>query len=355
MRRVVVAAWVGSTNLGDELVFAGLCRKLAARGAAVCAVSVDPAATRAAHGVAAVDHRDVGGVLAVVGEADAVVLGGGGLLQDETSPLNVPYHLSRVWGAVLRRTPFAAIGVGAGRLSTRTGRALVGVTLRRAAAVTVRDRDSRDLLRDLRVPGVRVAADLAVGLDGPTTPAADRLVVCLRPWRAARARLPARLRGDQTPQPVVDALARALDQTAADTGLAVHFVALQADRDGPFHERVGAAMRTPWSVAEPGLGSVLAEVATGQVVVALRFHGGVAAALAGRPCVLVGYAPKVDALAADLGDGATCLAWSPDALARMPEAVRAVRPHAGAAAAGLAALRARDRVNDEALDVLLGP
>src|SRR5688572_2849834 len=123
--RVLVAAWVGSTNLGDELIFAALVRKLRARGVDVTAVSVDPAATTAAHGVAAVAHSDLNGLWRALSECDAVVFGGGGLLQDETSPFNLPYHLSRLWLARLRSRRAVAVGVGAGRLDTAVGRRLV--------------------------------------------------------------------------------------------------------------------------------------------------------------------------------------------------------------------------------------
>lgn len=353
MARVLVAAWVGSTNLGDELVFAGLRAKLADRGAHVAAVSLDPAATAATHGVQAVDHRDVAGLVTAAGEADAVVFGGGGLLQDETSPLNLPYHLSRLWVARARRTPAAALGVGAGRLDTRLGRMLVRRSLRGLRAVTVRDAASAGVLSAAGVTGVRVAADLAVSVPSPAVHGRDRLVVCLRPWTGARGRLPAAARGDATPDEVVSAAADALDEAAGATGLAVHFVALQADRDDGLHRRVADRMRHPATTATPDLDGLLDEIAASRAVVAMRYHGGIAALLAARPCVLIGYAPKVDALAGELDEGARLLPWSAEAIAVLPKALEAVAGHEQAVATARDRLRERDQVNDAVLDDLL--
>lgn len=346
---------MGSTNLGDELVFAGLRAKLAARGATVAAVSVDPAGTAAAHGVQALDHRDLPGLVNAVGEADAVVFGGGGLLQDETSVLNLPYHLSRLAVARRRRTPFAAVGVGAGRLDTRLGRALVRRGLRGAVGVTARDAASVRLLEAVGVDRVQLGADLAVGLPSPDVAGADRLVVCLRPWSAGRKRVPAGLRGDATPDALIDAAAHALDEAAATTGLGVHFVALQSDRDAALHRRVADRMRTPATTATPSMHGVLDEVARSRVVVAMRYHGGIAAVLGARPCVLIGYAPKVDALAGELGGGGALLDWSVSGLGDLPKAVDVVTGRDEAVAAARDRLRTSDRANDAVLDRLLDP
>lgn len=355
MTRVLVAAWVGSTNLGDELVFAGLRAKLTACGAAVAVISVDPTATAAAHGVQALDHRDLVGLVNAVGDADAVVLGGGGLLQDETSPLNLPYHLSRVAVARRRHTPFAAVGIGAGRLDTRLGRRLVHHGLRGAVGVTARDTPSVRLLETAGLFGVGLAADLAVGLPTPDAAPVDRLVVCLRPWSAGRKRLPAGLRGDTTPDAVVDAAARAVDEAAGTTGLPVHFVALQADRDDALHRRVADRMTATATTAAPGLDDVLTEIARSRMVVAMRYHGGIAAVLAARPCVLIGYAPKVDALAGELGDGGALLDWSAAGIGQIPKALEAVTGHEEPVAAARESLRRRDRANDALLGRLLDP
>lgn len=344
---------MGSTNLGDELVFAGLRTKLESRGVTVAAISVDPAGTCAAHGVQAVDHRDLAALVNTVGEADAVVFGGGGLLQDETSALNLPYHLSRLAVARRRRTPFAAVGVGAGRLDTRFGRALVRRGLRGAVGVTARDAASVRLLESVGVHSAELGADLAVGLPSPAVTAVDRLVVCLRPWSAGRKRLPAGLRGDVTPDGVIDTAARALDEAAGTTGLPVHFVALQSDRDDALHRRVADRMNTATTTATPGVHGVLEEIARSRVVVAMRYHGGIAAVLGSRPCVLIGYAPKVDALAGELGGGGALLDWSPSGIRGLAKAVEAVTGHDDAVSDARDRLRGRDRANDAVLDRLL--
>ena len=354
--RVIVAAWVGSTNLGDEMAFAGLHHLLSRRGAAVAAVSTDPPATRAVHGVGAVRHDRPIQLSTAIGRADAMVFGGGGIVQDVTSPLNLPYHLSRIMLARMHRTPYAAIGLGVGGLDTRPGHWQVRHALRDAVGITVRDTASRDLLAKVGVPNAGVSSDLAFALEPPAgDPAADgdRLVVCLRPWSAQRSRRPAAARGDVTLPAQVDALARALDEASKATGLTVRFVALQADRDGPFHRRVAARMSQPVEFSTPGLDGILQEFTCARAVVTMRYHGGVAATLAGRPVVLLSYALKVDALAAELGEGAHRLGWEPDELARIPTALEAVLGREPSVLAAREALRDRQRANATLLDELL--
>ena len=353
--RVLVAAWVGSTNLGDEMVFAATAARLAGRGVAVEAVTVDPDATRRDHpGVVAVPARDPRALDAAVRRADGVVFGGGGLLQDRTSALNLPYHLSRLALARLRRTPYVGHGLGVGPLETRPGRALARAAMVRARAVSVRDADSARLLAGTGVAGVRVTADPALGLPLPAVTAQDRLVVALRPWSAARGLLPASLRARRTtPEPWLARTAAALDAAARGSGLAVHLVALQADRDGPLHDAVAARMTAPVTTVRPGVHAVVDEVATGRVVVAMRYHAGVAALLAARPTVLVGYSLKVDSLAAELGAAGAHRPWDPAGLRGLDAAVAAVAGRDAEAAEARDRLRERERGNAAVLDALL--
>lgn len=349
-----MAGWIGSTNLGDELVFAGLRRRLAAAGARVAAISLDPAATRTAHGVGAVAHTDLPGLWRAVGTADALVLGGGGLLQDETSLANLPYHLSRPLLARLRATPWAAVGVGVGPLGSGLARRLAG-SLGRAVAVSVRDRPSAALLSSVGVAGVRLAADTALNLPAPAACPADRIVACLRPWgRTGRLPVTGGRLAASTPDWFTVGAAAALDAASTTTGLEVRLVALDGDRDARLHTEVAGMMRAPVSCAAPDRDGLLEEVAASRVVVGMRYHAGIAAALAGRPCVLLAYSPKVGALAADLGGGARWRTWSPQGVAGLPTAVRKMVDRDGDMAEAATRLRQREEVNGRVVERLLG-
>lgn len=354
MANVLVAGWIGSTNLGDELAFAGLRQLLADRDVRVAAISTAPAATRRVHGVGAVDHTDVTGLVQAIRRADAMVFGGGGIVQDVTSPLNLPYHLSRVVTARTVRTPFAGVGLGIGGVGTTIGRFQVRHALRGAVAITVRDEASRDLLARIGAPDADVASDLAFALPPPEGGTDDGpLVVSLRPWTTSRSLRPAASRGDTTEASYVRALGRALDRAAQDLDVPVRFVALQHDRDDAFHRRVAATMRAPVTFAVPGLHELLEAFADARAVVSMRYHGGVAAVLAGRPVVLVSYADKVDALAAELGDDTVRLGWDAQEIDELPRALRRVADRGAGIVAVRERLRGRQGANIAALAALL--
>ena len=349
---LLVAAWIGSTNLGDELVFEGLRRKLQARGVAPVAISVDAGQTTRDHGVAAIGSNPVV-IRRSARRVSGLVIGGGGFIQDKTSHLNMPYHLARVEAARARGLPVAGIGLGVGPVETRLGGVLARRILRGAVGVSVRDDDSAALLRRLGIQSAVVAADLAFALPLPEVETSDVLVAALRPWTDRRSMLPVGMRPAPAPAWFLDGMAAALDEAARRTGLAVRLVALQADRDGEVHRQVASRMRTAVSLVEPGVNDVVREVAEARVVVAMRYHAAVAAALGGRPAVLVGYSDKVLSLGRDLGAGAVTLRWAPGDVDRLGDGVEAVLGRGDAMVEARDALRRRERGNDEVLDRLL--
>lgn len=348
----LVAGWVGSTNLGDELLYRSLRDQLRERGADPVAISTDPAATAREHGTAAVGHLDVPGWWRTVGTDGRLVFGGGGLLQDESSRLNVPYHLARVAVARTRGTPAVAVGLGGGELHA-TSRALVRAALH-GVPIGARDAATVSQLRGLGLD-VRRTADLAFHLAAPAVEARDELVVSLRPrpiagsWRPAadawRAGLP--------DEAQTAAVAARIEAVAHAAGLDVRFVAFQADRDGVLHRRLADRMtRVTVTCVEPGLGEVLAEVARGRAVLAMRFHAAVAGLLAGRPVLAAAYSGKVAALAED-APGTVHVLAAP--LSQVPGGAldAALRGDGDRRAQELAALRRREAGNGALLDALL--
>ena len=353
-RRVLVGSWLGSTNLGDELLFRALRRRLEPYADRVTAISLDPDATRRVHGVDAVGHTDVPGLWTAGGDADAFVFGGGDLIQDITSAYNLPYHLARVGLARTRRLPIAGVGLGIPPLSRRWSAPLVRAVWPRSAPLAVRDQGSADAARSLGLDPV-VAADLVFGLDPPEVASEAAIVVCLRPWHGGGHRRAAGSWESGFDPRMLDALAAGLDDLAARTSLPIRFVAFQPDRDGPFHDAVADRMtKAQVSSIVPDLDVLLEVIGRSRLVVSSRYHGVVAGLLAARPVVALSYADKVTRLAADAPASVAALRHEPAAVGRLAgagERLLASRPDV---AADRDRLRRRESGNGEVLGRLLG-
>ena len=353
--QATVAGWIGSANLGDELVFSVLRGLLADRGIAVAAPSLNPAETAATHGIEAFGHLDPVALRRHLRSADAMVFGGGGLLQDETGIWNLPYHLHRIRAARRAGTPWAAVGLGAGGITTRLGRSQVRRALVGHTAIAVRDEASAGALTALGIDRVVRSADLVWLTDPPPqATSTGTLGVCLRAPQTARW-LPAATgpRGRLTDD-LAAAIAAAIDATATATGLTTRFIAFEADVDDPVHHQVADHMQTPAEALTPSLAEVLATVATTEAMVTMRYHAAIAAALAGTGVVTLDFSPKLGSLAADLGPAACHLSPSaPDGLTRLPEAVTAALTARSALPEAVGRLRQLSGRNVEVLDDLL--
>ena len=349
---VVVAGWIGSTNLGDELIASELTRRLTERGYVSVAPSLDPERTERQLGIEAIPHRSIGANRKAIRRADALLFGGGSLIQDMTSQLSLPYHLSRPWFAGKTQVPFAGIGLDAGPLRSRWGRRLTRMALRGARIVGVRNVESANLLRSIGVINVMETADLTFAHPIPVSSATERIVVCLRPPVFGGLRPVASRSHIQDPE-WIRAAALALDQLAESTGLGVHFVAMQIDRDRVVHQAVQAAMRAEATHADPTLETVYETIGSARLVVAMRYHGGIGAVVGGRPAVMLGYSSKVDSLVRQVGEGFVGLGTDTDALASIPEAAATIMDRSDAVLEARARLRSIERLNEDILDRLL--
>lgn len=352
-RRILVSGWVGAANVGDELIFRSLAGKLHSRGVRVQVMSTDPQATRRLHGVEAVGWYDAPGVVRAIAQSDGVILGPGGLLQDETSIWNLPAHLHRIFIAKMARTPVLGLGLGVGPLDSRLGRQLVRVALG-STPITVRDEESAALAAEVGLGSVTVTADVAYGLPIPTVEPSDRIVASFRPFSGGGGIVPARrsdLRSLSTNEHVL-AAARALDELSLRTSLQVHLLSFEPERDARHHDLIAEAMTAPVTTAVATVDSVFKDVARSRLVVAMRYHAVVSAIMAARPTVVVAYSPKVRAVARLMGSAGLVVPNEPDAYNAIANGVELLdRDH------GLTAVREERRIaergNDEALERFL--
>ena len=352
-RRIAIAGWIGSDNLGDELILSHMSHALQARGATAIAISIDPPQTEVAHGIAAFRHRsplDTKSLVRDLAGVDGMVFGGGGLIQDETSPWNIPFHTSRIRAATRSDVPAVALGLGVGAVRGRAGRRMTRVALGSLAAIVVRDDASAANLSKRGLPGSLVGADPVLAAEVADRSPTDTIGVVLR--RPNRPELRTAAARPSVPDPaVVTRLATALDALAATTGLGLRMVAFQESRDAAIHRAVAERLKAPTELVVPHLASVIDEVGKSRLIITMRYHGAIAALLHHRPTVLLDYSPKMASLAAEAGGWAAVV--DPTDVSSIVSAAESAQQRVARSHEALAGLRSRLDVNGRVLDEFL--
>lgn len=308
MGRVVISGYYGFRNLGDEAVLYSMIQELKKLdpGIEVVVLSNDPERTARAYGVEAVNRwkwREVG---ATIRGSDLLISGGGSLLQDVTGIKSLFYYLGVIEMAYRCGCPVMFYAQGIGPLRTRLGRWLTVRAANRAAAITVRDGGSRrDLLSfGVKVP-VQLAADPVLALDpelvdrttgtrllrkaGLVVDGEEKLMgVSVRDWA-----------GDDAWQEVV---AGVCDEMVRQ-GWQVVFLPMQWPVDVDAARRVASLMREGGVVLEDEYGvlEMLSLIGNMNLLLGMRLHALIMAAVMGVPLVGIVYDPKVERFLRQLG------------------------------------------------------
>lgn len=294
--------YYGEHNLGDDALLEVLLAQLPDH----CQPTVtacDEAELQRRHGIVTVDRRRLGAVLGALNRCDALVFGGGSLLQDATSFASLLYYAVLVAAARLRRRPVLFWAQGLGPLRRRRSRLLVAALLRLVQGCSWRDAQSaalaqhlgwRPLRRQLASAGAGVGSDPVWSLEAQSwSGSGGPLVLCFRPT--------AQLQG-----PAWRPWLAALEQLAPERELLWLPFHRHQDRglldqlrsDGLLTSGLAARSR---ELAPDRPDDVLAVCGHSGLVLAMRLHGLILAAVSGAPVAALSYDPKVAAAARALG------------------------------------------------------
>jgi len=297
---VLLCGYYGEHNLGDDALLESLLGQLPA-GVSPLVTAFDQRAVEQRHGVATVQRRSLRAVLAAQRHCRALVLGGGSLLQDSTSFRSLLYYGALIVAARLQGQPVLLWAQGLGPLRRKGSRLLVRLLLPLATAISWRDAASARLARQLGCVAPH-GADAVWALEPlPWLGRGGPIVVC---WR---------------PTPLLDSrgwsvLLEALNQLAEQQDRQVLWLPFHGPQDEPLLpqlERMGVLppglqhrSRQLWA-AQPS--EAMAVFRSAGLVVAMRLHALILAALSGSPVAALSYDPKVQACALEFGCGCTDL------------------------------------------------
>lgn len=306
-----MSGYYGFNNAGDEAILGGIITAFRDIDPDVkfTVISGRVANTRKVHGVEAVSRGDVKAIWRAMDRADLLLSGGGSLLQDVTGVKSIVYYLGVVSLGKLHRLPVMFYAQGIGPVTGLVGRSLVPLVGNAVDQVTVRDVESAQTIKRLGVrrPEVRVTADAALVLPSPSRedgeavlerfgfdlPGRPVIGVSVRPWKLAGGG-------------VAQAMAEALDDVARELDATVLFIPMQQPHDVNAAREIAARMKAPTLefAGEVTYREVQALIAACDVVVGMRYHALVFAALSRVPLVGLSYDPKNDSFLRLLGQAA---------------------------------------------------
>ena len=306
--QAVLCGYYGFNNGGDEALLATLLQMLPAHVAPLV-LSANPRDTEQVHGVQAYDRMDPLTLWPVLRAADALIWGGGSLMQDATSALSPVYYASLMGlaqGFGLRTIAWAQ---GIGPLNRASTRWLARRAFQGCTAISVRDRTSATLIEAWQRPYSlapdpvwALAAKPGSHLQGIPAP---RVAVVLR---AHPLLTPNRLK----------CLIQALVSFQSQTQVTVVLLPFQPTSDLALAEAIGAQLPGPThilQITDPcELKGLFQDV---EMTIAMRLHGLIMAAAEGCRCFALSYDPKVQRFMEEL----PCPGWELAHLPQVPEVI----------------------------------
>lgn len=298
-QKIVISGYYGFGNTGDEAVLDGIIASLreVVPDAQITVLSINPERTAHEHpGVKAVHRYRLIGLVNSVRSADLVISGGGSLLQDVTSRKSVLYYLFilKLAHFLKRKTMIFAQGIGP--LLRSSTRKAVANALGNVDLITVRDNDSKSLLKEIGIKGdVYVAADPSF-LVPPDYAEADRLLaenglergnfiaVALRPWPGFEQNL--------------EIAAKSISDASKKLGIKIAALPLQETED------IEPSNLLSDAIVLTGLNNIRVMkgiVGRSGLIIGMRLHSLIFAASEGVPFVPIVYDPKVESFAKSCG------------------------------------------------------
>ncbi|MGE4276520.1 MAG: polysaccharide pyruvyl transferase CsaB [Lawsonibacter sp.] len=296
--RVVMSGYYGFSNAGDDAILEAIQQAIheASDDIAVTVLSNDPELTRKQYGMNAIPRFRVWKVFSALRHSDALLSGGGSLLQDTTSTRSLLYYLSVIRCAEWLGKPVMLYANGIGPVRRESNRRRVKQVVERATLVTLRDHSSARELADMGVTrqDLHVTADPVFHLSPAPSERGTQLL--------AQAGLP-----PDTPFVTVSVrdwpdtgtfcheLARLCDHLRRRHGMEVLFLLMQPNRDRATAQQVQANMEEPSFLLDLPCTprELMAVLGQARLCLAMRLHTLIFAARMAVPSMGLVYDPKV--------------------------------------------------------------
>lgn len=310
MAKIIISGYYGFANAGDEAMLTAMIEAFTALDphVVITVLSGNPEQTRQQHGVKAIHRLNYPEIIATLRQTDLLISGGGSLLQDVTSDRSFYYYLSIVMLAKKLGIPVMLYAQGIGPVHGNIARSAMRVIGNMVDLITVRDDESREELLDLKIskPPVHVTADPVLALM-PMDKATGRILLAQAGVkRGCRPCIGVSVREWQNWIHYKKVLAEAVDKIAQVCEAQIVYIPMQWPEDvAAAKEIVRRSQQPAFLLNEPyTTNELLAMMGQMDLLIGIRLHALIFAAVMNVPVVGVSYDPKIERFLHSLGQAA---------------------------------------------------
>ena len=307
MYNILISGYYGFDNIGDESILRTLIMSLREKipDCSLTVLSHNPASTREKYGVEAVERMSPGAILRAVRQCDMLISGGGSLLQDVTSSKSIHYYLFIIRLAKLLGKKVFIYSQGIGPIDHAFNRRATARALKKADGIVVRDERSAKLLEQIGLPQERIVIT------------ADPVIRMKRPDRTVGREILARAGIKKDGRLTVGWAIREKNRDSAfvrEITECIRWLRENYDAESvliPFHYEEDREVCSVIAERTNGAAKCLSEkylsedmlsiIGNMDVLVGVRLHSMIYAAIMGVPIIGVSYDPKCTAFLNSVG------------------------------------------------------
>ena len=307
MSEIVISGYYGFANAGDEAMLAAMIEVLTDLdpNIKITVISGNPADTRERHGVSAVYRLHYPEIIRALSRSDLLISGGGSLLQDVTSDRSLYYYLSIMMLAKKLGKPVMLYAQGIGPLRGSVARGAMRYIGNMVDLITVRDEGSRDELKRLRVvkPPIYVTADPVVAMH-PVDKQIGRGILRKQGIEGAMPLVGIAAREWKDWSYYKQVVAEAADKITEEFGARIVYLPMQWPEDLAVAKKIAARSRKPAAVLveKYTTSELLSLIGNLDMLISIRLHALIFAAVMRVPMIGVSYDPKIDRFLETIGE-----------------------------------------------------
>ena len=307
MYNILISGYYGFDNIGDESILRTLITILREKipDCSLTVLSHNPASTREKYGVEAVERMSPGAILRAVRQCDMLISGGGSLLQDVTSSKSIHYYLFIIRLAKLLGKKVFIYSQGIGPIDHAFNRRATARALKKADGIVVRDERSAKLLEQIGLPQERIVitADPVIRMKRPDRTVGREILARAGIKKDGRLTVGWAIREKNRDSTFVREITECIrwlreNYDAESVLIPFHY---EEDREvcSVIAERTNGAAKC---LSEKYLSEdMLSIIGNMDVLVGVRLHSMIYAAIMGVPIIGVSYDPKCTAFLNSVG------------------------------------------------------